>query len=251
MSKSSTKQALKPIAKKIVEIRDKWHTKNHPFFREFGKGRLPLHAMGIYMAQHYQFVTWALPSFGLLFARAPADVRMSIIENLAEEAGLAAIAREGHKPHDHMLDIFAFTRAAGLKDKDVRELLQMPAWLARSLHYVRPLQDEPVGVVLAMQATQDGQLVALNKEVVLPAFAKHYGYPRGARAIAFFEEHAEADEEHSTRQITLCSKYLDTPALQARACVIAEQACRLRWESITEVYRSEVLKEKPILPRGV
>ena len=243
--------ALSPTAKKIVAIRDKWHTKNHPFFREFGRGKLPMRAMGLYMAQHYRFVTWALPSFGLLLSKAPADVRLSIIENLAEEAGLMAIDRAGHKPHDHMLDIFAFTRAAGLKDKDVKALEQTPAWFARSLHYSRVMRDEPVGVALAMQATQEGQQVALNVDVVLPAFKKFYGYPRGSRAIAFFEEHAEADEEHSTRQITLCSKYLDTPAVQARAIQIAEEACRLRWESITDLYRSEVLKEKPILPHGI
>lgn len=251
MSIKKRPQTLKPVAQKIIAIRDRWHTKNHPFFRQFANGRLPMRAMGLYMAQHYKFVTWALPSFGLLFAKAPVDVRNSVIENLAEEAGLMAIDRAGHKPHDHMLDIFAFIRAAGLKDREVRELVQTPAWFARSLHYVRVMQEEPVGVVLAMQATQEGQQVALNVEVILPAFAKHYGYPRGSSAIAFFEEHAEADEEHSTRQISLCSKYLDTPALAARACEIAVEACRLRWEGITELYRSEVLKEKPILPPGV
>ena len=47
-----------------------------------------------------------------IVSKAPADVRLSIIENLAEEEGLAAIEIEGHEPHDHMLDIFAFTRAA-------------------------------------------------------------------------------------------------------------------------------------------
>jgi pyrroloquinoline quinone (PQQ) biosynthesis protein C len=239
------------VANRIVAIREKWHTKKHPFFRSFGAGKLPLRAMGVYMAQHYQFVTLVLPAFGHLLAKAPADVRLSVIENLAEEAGLAAIAREGHVPHDHMEDIFAFTRAAGLKDKEVRNLERTPAWWARTLHYVSTLQNEPVGVILAMQSTQEGQQVALNKEVTLPAFAKHYGYPRGSRAIEFFEEHAEADEEHSNRQITLCAKYLDTPALVQRACVVAEEAVKLRWASISDLYRTEVLKEKQILPPGI
>src|SRR5260370_13578166 len=105
---------MSAIAKKIIAIREKWHTKNHPFFREFAKGKLPLRAMGLYMAQHYRFVELALPAFGHLMARAPADVRYSLIENLAEEAGLQAIQREGHVPHDHMEDIFAFCLAAGL-----------------------------------------------------------------------------------------------------------------------------------------
>ena len=255
MSKSKAKSgptdAQRRTMRRIVAIRDRWHTKNHPFFREFGKGRLPLKAMGLYMAQHYQFVQLVLPAFGYLFATAPADVRRAVIENLAEEAGLAALEGEGHVPHDHMEDIFAFTRAAGFKDAQVRALERTPAWWGRTLHYVQTVREEPVGVVLAMQATQEGQQVALNVEVTLPAFAKHYGFPRGSRAIAFFEEHAEADLEHSTRQIELCAKYLDTPELQARACEVSEQACMLRWASITDIYRSEMLREKAVLPSGM
>ncbi len=248
MAETSTGATQRRTLSRIKAIRDRWHTKRHPFFTEFGKGRLPLRAMGLYMAQHYQFVQHALPSFGLLLAKAPADVRRAVIENLAEEAGVTAGHGESHAPHDHIEDIFAFTRAAGLKDKEVRTLPMTPAWWARSLHYVATMRNEPVGVILAMQATQEGQQVALNVEVTLPAFVRHYGYPRGSSAIAFFEEHAEADEEHSRRQLELCVRYIDTPVLQARALVVAEEACMLRWASITDLYRSEVLKEKPVLP---
>jgi pyrroloquinoline quinone (PQQ) biosynthesis protein C len=245
------KAATSAVVKKIVAIREKWHTKKHPFFQEFATGKLPLRAMGLYMAQHYRFVELVLPAFGYLMARAPADVRYSLLENLSEEAGLQALRREGHVPHDHMEDIFAFCRAAGLKDGEVRNLERTPAWWARTLLYCSTMRDEPVGVALAMQSTQEGQQVALNVEVTLPAFAKHYGYPKGSPAIAFFEEHAAADEEHSNRQLALAAKYIDTPALAARACWVAEQICRLRWASITDLYQTEVLKHKPVLPEGV
>jgi pyrroloquinoline quinone (PQQ) biosynthesis protein C len=68
---------------------------------------------------------------------------------------------------------------------------------------------EPLGVVLAMQSTQEGQQPALNTEVVLPALARYYGYPAGSPEIEFFTEHAEADVEHSQRQAQLFAKYLD------------------------------------------
>ncbi len=251
MKGNSRTPATRAIAKKIVAVRDKWHTKNHPFFREFGKGRLPLRAMGVYMAQHYRFVELVLPAFGYMLARAPEDVRHSLIENLAEEAGLQAIQREGHVPHDHMLDIFRFCKAAGLKEREVRSLQRTSAWWARTLHYITTIRDEPIGVALAMQSTQEGQQVALNIEVTLPAFAKHYGFPKGSPEIAFFEEHAAADQEHSTRQIDLAAKYLDSPALEKRALEVCEQAVRLRWESISDIYRTDVLKQKPVLPEGV
>jgi len=83
----------------------------------------------------------------------------------------------------------------------------------------------------------EGQQVALNVEVTLPAFQKHYGYKLGDPVIAFFQEHAAADAEHSGRQLALTAKYVNTPELAARAMWVAEEACRLRWASITDLYQ--------------
>jgi hypothetical protein len=57
--------------------------------------------------------------------------------------------------------------------------------------------------------------------------------------------------EHSRRQIELCGRHLGTPELEARAELVAEEICELRWASISELYRSEVLGEKQILPPGM
>jgi len=241
------------VAREIVAIRDRWHTKNHPFFRAFGEGKLPLKAMGRYLALHYQFVARALPSLGVFYARSfqCEDVRKAIAENVAEEEGLKAIPRPGHEPHDHNELIFRFCRAAGMSEDEVRGIRMTPSWWARSLHYATTNATEPVGVALAMQTTQEGQQPALNSEVVLPAFAKHYGFKPGAREIEFFTEHAMADIEHSKRQLDLCSKYIDTPALAERALEVAQQAVELRWASVSDLYRSEVMGERELLPAGV
>ncbi len=226
------------IGARINALRDQWHTKNHPFFQELAKGRLELNAMGIYMAHHFKFVEYALPSFGLLYYRAPSDVRNALVENMSEEAGLKAIPVEGHVPHDHYEFILGFCAAAGLTEADVNGLVLPPVWLGRALHYVQCLREEPIGV-------------ALNNEATIPAFTSHYGFDHDAPEIGFFVEHAEADLEHSNRQISLCQKYLDTPALQARALEVAEMAVKLRWESITHLHRRFVLKEAELLPEGV
>jgi pyrroloquinoline quinone (PQQ) biosynthesis protein C len=102
-----------------------------------------------------------------------------------------------------------------------------------------------------MQTTQEGQMPGLIGEVLLPAFEKHYGFKRTASEIEFFAEHDAADVEHGRRQGNLCAKYLDTPELEARALKVAEEICILRWASITDLYRQEVLGEKEILPPGV
>jgi pyrroloquinoline quinone (PQQ) biosynthesis protein C len=241
------------VTDEIVAIRDRWHTKNHPFFRAFAEGKLPLKSMGRYLALHYQFVSRALPSIAVLYSRVfeHEDVRKAIAENIAEEEGLKAIPGEGHKPHDHNEMIFRFCKAAGFSADDVRNIKMTPAWWARSLHYATVTTTEPLGVVLAMQSTQEGQQPALNDELVLPAFERHYGYKRSAPEVEFFAEHAVADIEHSRRQLELCAKHLTTPELRARALKVAQEAVELRWASITDIYRADVLGEKALVPAGV
>ncbi len=251
----SRKAAAAPesIVDRIIAIRERWHTKLHPFFHAFAAGKVPLKALGRYQALHYQYVSRALPSFGLLYARTYhlEDVRKMVVENVAEEEGLKAIPEPGHEAHDHNELIFRFCRAAGLSDAEVRGMKLTPAWWARSLYYASVTANEPIGVVLAMQTTQEGQMPGLISEVLLPAFEKHFGLKPDAPEIAFFTEHDAADIEHSRRQIELCAKHLDTPALEARALEVAEQICELRWASITENYREDVLGEKAILPPGL
>lgn len=238
------------IGAQVVALREAWHTKKHPFFQAMTDGSLPLRALGIYMANHFKLVEQALPAFGLLFYRAPRDVAVSLVENLAEEEGLIASPGEGKQPHDHMDMIFDFCAAAGLSRDEVRNTKMSPAWQARALHFVHCMRDEPVGVALAMQSTQEGQQVALNTEITIPSFQKHYGYTVDSPEIAFFVEHAEADLEHSNRQMALCQKYI-TPEQEARTLEICEEAVRLRWASITEIYRAHVLNEPEILPPGI
>jgi pyrroloquinoline quinone (PQQ) biosynthesis protein C len=241
------------IVDEIVAIRERWHTKRHPFFQALADGKLPLRALGVYMALHGKFVQQALASFGIFYARTIAheDIRKAIAENISEEEGFKAIPRAGHRPHDHNELILRFCKAAGLSADEVRTTKMTPVWWGRALYYYQTGVQEPIGVVLAMQSTQEGQQPALNTEVVLPALAKHYGFAPGSPEIEFFTEHAAADVEHSRRQADLCARYLDNEALEARAREVAEQACILRWASVTDLYRREYLGEKDILPPGL
>src|SRR6516162_10804304 len=113
-----------PITDQIVAVRERWHTKHHPFFLAFGEGQLPLKALGHYLALHYHFVSYALRSFGLFYTRFYhlEDVRKMMVENLAEEEGLKAIPQPGHDPHGHNELILRFCRAAGLTDEEVRDM---------------------------------------------------------------------------------------------------------------------------------
>ena len=125
------------------------------------------------------------------------------------------------------------------------------AWYGRALYYLHSAREEPIGVILAMFFTQEGQMPALNGEIVLPAFEKHYGIKRTDRLAVFFAEHEQADEDHSRRQLDLAAKYLTTSGLEVRAEEVAEEMCCLRWGCTSETYRHEHLKDFEELPPGV
>ncbi len=225
----------------IVSIRDRWHTKRHPMFRELAQGDLELRVLGIYMAQHGNFVKFAYQAFAAMVVRASADVQAMMIENLAEEQGL--LAGPDGEAHNHPQMISDFCNAAGLTADEIWSVKPTPSWWARQLHYRHVCENEPIGVALAMLSTQEGQQPELNAEVTIPAFAAHYGYQRDAKEIKFFVEHESADLEHSQRQLDLCAAHLQDPTLHDRARQVAEEACMLRWASTTDTYRFEALGE--------
>jgi pyrroloquinoline quinone (PQQ) biosynthesis protein C len=248
---ASANRIGKDTADKIVALREKWHTKNHPFFVDFLKGKFGLKPIGHMMAQHYQHVYRVLPSHGYIISKAPPDGRRFALSNLAEEEGLMAGPGEDRKPHDHMELIFRFCKYAGLSEKEVRATRQLPAWRARSYFYINTARDEPFGVIVAMQSTQEGQQPALNGERMLPAFKKHFGLEIDDPRIEFFAEHYIADADHSSRQIDLVVKHVTTDELQKRALEVAENMVRTRWAGITECYRNWVLGEKDPMPKGI
>jgi len=184
-------------------------------------------------------------------AKAPPDGRRFALENLAEEEGIMAGPGEDRKPHDHMELIFRFCKFAGLSEKEVKTTRQLPAWRARSYFYINTAREEPFGVIVAMQSTQEGQQPALNGERMLPGFKKHFGLEIEDPRIEFFAEHYIADADHSSRQIDLVAKHVTTEEMQKRALEVAETMVRTRWAGITECYRAYVLGEKDPLPKGI
>lgn len=238
------------IVARITAIRDKWHFKQHPMSQRLAEGTLDLKVLATYMAQHAKYVRYGLQAFGHLYARGPADVRKMLAENMAEEEGLIGGHTE-HGAHDHMQMIYDFCEVAGMTKDEVLDVEMTPGWWGRALYYLNVAREEPVGVVLAMQFTQEGQMPAFNAEIVLPALEKHYGIKRTDRAAIFFAEHEMADEEHSSRQLGLAAKYLTNDELCDRAAVVAEEMCKLRWGCTSDTYRKEHLKEWDEQPPGV
>lgn len=238
-------------AREIVALRNTWHTKDHPFFIGFHQGAFGLRPLGLLMAQHFQHVKRVLPSFGIAYYKAPPEARRFLLENLAEEEGILAGPGEGREAHDHMELIRRFCRAAGLTDAEVEATEQLASWRARSYFYLNTVKDEPIGVILAMQSTQEGQQPAINAERTLPAFEKFHGYKPDAPEIEFFSEHLVADADHSSRQLDLVTRLINSQDLLDRAIEVAEIAVKTRWACMNEIWRVAVKGESDPLPAGV
>jgi pyrroloquinoline quinone (PQQ) biosynthesis protein C len=236
---------------KVVALRERWHTKNHPFYLDFFNGKIGLGPMGVLMAQHYQHTLRTTPSLGIAYSKGAADDRLFILRNMAEEAGFLAGPGENREPHDHFELILRFCRIAGLTDDQVKATEQFPAWQARSYYYINTVREEPFPVIVAMMSTQEGQQPAINGERTLPAFEKFHGYKVDDPAIEFFAEHYIADADHSSRQLDLVAKLVTTEELMQRALEVAEVMVKTRWACMTDVYRVAVLGQVDPLPQGV
>jgi pyrroloquinoline quinone (PQQ) biosynthesis protein C len=249
---ASASRIGKDTADKVVAIRERWHTKNHPFFLDFAAGKFGLGPVAAMMAQHYQHVRRVLPCQGIAYYRATeGEGRRFILANLAEEEGILAGPGEGREAHDHMELIFRFCKFGGMSEAAVKATRQLTTWRARSYFYINTVRDEPFGVVVAMQSTQEGQQPALNGERMLPGFKKHFGLEMDNPEIEFFAEHYVADADHSSRQIDLVAKLVNTEEDSRRALEVAETAVRTRWDCMTEVYRTAVLGQADPLPPGI
>lgn len=251
MAPDTTPGSKGDIGDKIIAVRDKWHTKNHPLFTALAKGELDIRVLGIHQANHLKYVELALEAFGILYARGPAEIRKMCVENLAEEEGLLAQTEIGEEPHEHIDMLYNFCIAAGMTREEIDQTKMTPAWWGRTLYYRHLALVEPIGVVLAAFFTQEGQQPQLNNEITIPALTSHYGFERDSKAIEFFVAHELADQEHSARQLDMAKKFLGTPELDARALECAEEICRLRWASATDLYNLHHLGEAENLPVGV
>ena len=147
--------------------------------------------------------------------------------------------------------IYRFCEVAGLSKDAVWKTEQLPAWRARSYYYMGVVRDEPIGVIVAMQSTQEGQQPAINIERVIPAMEKFHGYTMESPEIEFFTEHAVADAEHSGRQIELVKDLITTEEDKARALDVAETAVKTRWACMNDIYRVAVKGERDPLPAAV
>ncbi len=213
---------------RLVAVRDKKHSKDHPFFDKWARGELTKEQTALYCIQHYHFVAEYLNWMAYEASQAPHhDVKTYLLENLGDE----------ENPDDRHMDMLAdYVVASGLNRDSVEKSIVLSGteglqnWGWRMV-YQRPWQAALAGMFIGLES----QFLDICKKVV-PALHKHYGYRPGAREIRFFEEHIGADEIHAGKGFAIVEKYCTTEELQDLALKAVEEATVRRWRYMNGVY---------------
>jgi len=160
----------------LVAMRDRRHSKDHPFFDLWAKGKLTKQQTAVYCAQHYHYVTDYLNWMAYEASQIPfRDVKAYLYENLGDE----------ENPDDRHLDMLKdYVAATGLSRDSIEdsvvlagtEGLQNWGW---RLVYQTPWQAALAGMFIGLES----QFLDICKKIV-PALHEHYGFaPAGGRFV--------------------------------------------------------------------
>jgi len=213
---------------RLVAMRDKKHSKDHPFFELWVRGQLSKEQTAFYCTQHYHYVGEYLNWLAYEASQIPPrDVKSYLFENLGDE----------ENPEDRHLDMLKdYVAASGLGRDSVETSMVLAGtealvnWGWRMV-YQKPWQAAVAGMFIGLES----QFLGICKKIV-PALHKHYGYAPRAREIRFFEEHVYADEIHGAKGFAIVEKYCDTPDLQECALRMVEEATIHRWRYMNGIY---------------
>ncbi|MEK7782924.1 MAG: iron-containing redox enzyme family protein, partial [Candidatus Binatota bacterium] len=133
----------------LVTIRDKRHSKDHPFFELWARGELTKKQTAIYCIQHYHYVGDYLNWMAYEASQVPhRDVKTYLFENLGDE----------ENPEDRHLDMLTdYVVACGLKREGVEQAAVLAAtealqnWGWRMV-YQQPWQAALAGMFIGLES---------------------------------------------------------------------------------------------------
>jgi len=201
------------------------HCAHHPMTQKWARGELGRDALMGWGIEHYHWISNIRPSTFYKLAKAPADVREALLENLREE-------EDQERPHLPIVLRFAEANGADLEEvKRGRGLPTTEAWVA---FQVRVARDEHWVAALAATNIGTESQSPLLYSTVLPALRDIYKFPEDV--IEHFWLHAEVDIEHGGRIFELLEKHCTTQELRDMAVHYARESARMRWFYFDGIY---------------
>jgi len=207
------------------DIRAK-HLTQHPFYKAWDRGEVPMKALKEYARQYFLFVS----EFPRLVSRVHAntrdlDDRIAILDNLNEE-------EDPKLPHEELW--LRFAEGLGIKRSEMnpKPLPETKKMLAT----LRRLCDKGIAegsaALLAYEA-QIPEIARIKKE----GLVKFYNCTT-KRALKFFNVHQVADIEHQKTWKRLIKKHATTPTAQKETRAALDTSLDAMWNMLTGVEKA-------------
>ena len=222
---------MSPFRTELENAVNARHSRLNPFTEKWVNGELTRGQLGSWAKQHYQYVSQFARWCATVYGDCPdSDARDFLLENIIEE--------EAGTKHVDLL--IRFAEACGVSRAQVEGTAQLPttraltAWCYETAH--RPFTEAAAGLLVGLESQVPG-IYRRN----LPPLKSLYGFTD--REGEFFAIHIEADEIHGERGYEIVETYSTTPEMRRHAVEAVRQATEMRWQYMSGLYRSYVLKE--------
>jgi pyrroloquinoline-quinone synthase len=200
----------------------------HPFYQAWSKGELTRDELREYASEYWHHVS-AFPTYlSALHARLQdAPLRRTVLENLADEEGLAA-----GRPHSDLWMDFA--DGMGADSAAVRERALQPETAALVAHFRGAMQASPASA-LASLYTYESRVAAIARTKA-EGLRQHYG--ADTATVRYFTLHQTADVHHANVWRSAIEAELTAHPEDADAALdAAENAAAALWNTLSGIER--------------
>ena len=209
------------------------HLLNHPFYKHWSAGTLPLPVMQRYAEQYYHLEK----NFPTFLSRMHSDcadfnVRQTITDNLYDEE---------HGEQNHRELWLRFAEAIGVTREAVQASTPLPE-TAAAIENFKQMSAESFVSGSAALAAYESQIPAVATSKI-DGLKKHYGIS-DERGTDFFRVHSTLDVAHSNEWWNIIEKHATTPALQEKveqAVVVGRDALWNFLDGVCRAYFPEAL----------
>jgi pyrroloquinoline-quinone synthase len=198
----------------------------HPFYQRWTAGTLSREALADYATQYYHHVE-AFPTYlSAVHANTPEmETRRQILANLVDE-------ETGNPNHPELW--LRFAEGVGVRREDARHAALWQETRNLIGTFRSTCRDGSTAQGLATLYAYESQIPAVA-ESKIDGLRRHYGID-SPRALAYFEVHIQADQEHSKVERDLLERYVDeTNAAAVMQSV--EKVLAALWEMLSGVER--------------
>jgi pyrroloquinoline-quinone synthase len=210
---------------------DRYDLLQHPYYQAWSAGELTKDDLREYAAEYWHHVS-AFPAYlSGLHSRLPdGKLRRTVLENLADEEGLA----DGH-PHSgraHSDLWMDFAKGMGAQESDVRGRELGEETVALLEHFRGAMTETPAAALAALYA-YESRVPAIAKTKA-EGLEKHYAADAATRR--YFTVHTTADVHHArVWRDALTAELAARPADADAALAAAEDAAKALWATLDGV----------------